>query len=124
MTHLSAARMGEWSEAGVRLVRYTPLLPAAVARPAFDYCLALLHRSVVLGPGFRDLLATDNADTQAFDNQLLLFQVHFDGGELGVFGNQPDLVTFALEALDRHFVIDAGHHYLPVVCFTCGVHGQ
>src|SRR3990167_3846665 len=57
-------------------------------------------------------LAADNADAQTFNNQFLLFQVHFDGGEFGIFRDKPDFVAFALEALDRYFVIDAGYHDL------------
>jgi hypothetical protein len=44
------------------------------------------------------------SDTQTFDHQVLFIQVHFYGGELGVFGNQPDLVAFTLEALDGDFL--------------------
>ena len=69
-------------------------------------------------------LAANDADTQAFDHQFLIFQVNFDRSELRVFGDQPDLIAFALEAFDRHFIVDAGDDNLAVAGFTGGVHGE
>lgn len=69
-------------------------------------------------------LATDNADAQTFDNQFLILEIHFDGREVRVFGNQPDFAAFTLESLDRHFVANARYHDLAVAGLTGGVHGE
>src|SRR3990167_5795199 len=69
-------------------------------------------------------LAANDADTQAFDHQVLVFQVDFDRGKLRVFGQEPDLAAFALEAFDRDLVADTGHDDLAIAGFAGGMHGQ
>src|SRR3989344_3680235 len=69
-------------------------------------------------------LAANDADAQAFDHQVLVFQVDFDRGELRVLGQEPDLAAFALEAFDGDFIADAGDDDLAVTGFTSGVDGQ
>ncbi|MNT43344.1 hypothetical protein D3C72_1798130 [compost metagenome] len=51
-------------------------------------------------------------------------KVHFDRGELGVLGDQPDFAAITLEALDGHFVADSCNHDLAVTGFAGGVDGQ
>jgi len=68
--------------------------------------------------------AAYDADTQAFDNQFLMFEVDFDGGEFRVLRQQPDLLAVALETLDGHLIADPRHHDLAVAGLTGGVHGQ
>ena len=52
-------------------------------------------------------LAANDADTQAFDHQFLIFQVHFDRGKLGVFSQQPDFARF-IDGLADPVIILAG----------------
>jgi len=69
-------------------------------------------------------LAANHADTQTFDNQFLSFKIHFNGRELGVFGKQPDLAPFTLEAFYGYFIVYSGDHYLTVAGFARGMDGK
>lgn len=69
-------------------------------------------------------IAANDADAQAFDHQVLVFQVHFNRGELRVLGQEPDLAAFALEAFDGDFIADAGDDDLAITGFAGGVDGQ
>src|SRR5690606_29845320 len=67
-------------------------------------------------------LAAYNADAQPFDGQLLMLQVDFNGCEVGIFSQQPNLAAFAFEAFDGDFIVQAGDDDLPVACLTGDVH--
>src|SRR5207253_1132607 len=78
----------------------------------------------VCGNCIKPPLAANDADTQAFDHQVLIFQVHFDRGELGVFGNQPDFAAFTLEAFHGDFIADPGNHDLAIARFASGMYSE